>query len=166
MPYFQIQAQNSNLTGGRLYGTQGFVGKGKMSDEAIAALAENGAKVGSVFSQIEVLHQGGAAGRVAPDATAYPHRTQSYAIQPVTLWMDPADDEREIAWSRNTYAALKPYMTGGHYFNVMDPSDILDPSDASDVARGYGAALTRLRKVKRAYDPDNTFRLNANVRPA
>ncbi|MGA2010830.1 MAG: BBE domain-containing protein [Solirubrobacteraceae bacterium] len=45
----------------------------------------------------------------------------------------------------------------GRYVNFMDDGDA--------VGGAYGAVFERLRAVKRAYDPENVFRLNQNIRP-
>jgi hypothetical protein len=75
-------------------------------------------------------------------------------------WRDAADDEREIAWARATYAAVKPYLSEGNYVNFMG-------DDEDDTAVGaYGRTIERLQQVKTVYDPDNVFRLNQNIKPA
>ena len=43
---------------------------------------------------------GGAIGRVAPEATAWQHRDAQYLLSLDTTWVDPADTERCIAWTR------------------------------------------------------------------
>ena len=53
----------------------------------------------------------------------------------------------EIAWVRETFAALEPHLTGGAYANFMEG----DEPDAAAVA--YGATLARLRRVKRGLRP-------------
>ena len=57
-------------------------------------------------------------------------------------------------------AALKPFTVAGQYVN-----DVVESGE--DVVRGiYGnAKYERLRTLKRAYDPQNVFRLNQNIRP-
>ena len=75
-------------------------------------------------------------------------------------WRDASDDEREIAWARGTYAAIKPHLSEGNYVNFMG-------DDADDTAEGaYGRTLRRLQEVKAVYDPQNVLRLNQNLPPA
>lgn len=110
-------------------------------------------------SEIFVAQLGGAEGRIAPDATAYPHREARYAMNIHTRWDDPADDERCVAWARKMFAATAPFSTGGSYGNFM-PDDADDP-----VAAAYGANAPRLAEIKAKVDPANLFRMNHNVRP-
>ena len=93
------------------------------------------------------------------DATAYPHRGATWLVNVPASWTDPADTEREKAWVRDTFAAARPFLDGGSYSNFMD-------RDAEDPDAAYGSTLRRLRAVKRAWDPENVFHLNQNVRPA
>jgi hypothetical protein len=109
--------------------------------------------------EIFVAQLGGAQGRIAPDATAYPHRDTRYVMNIHTRWDDPADDDRCIAWARAQFAATAPFATGGSYSNFM-PDDGDDP-----VAAAYGANAGRLAGIKAKYDPNNLFRMNHNVRP-
>ena len=110
-------------------------------------------------SEIFVPHLGGAQGRIASDATAYPHRDARYVMNIHTRWDAPADDDRCIAWAREQFAATAPFATGGSYSNFM-PDDGEDP-----VAAAYGANAGRLAEIKAKLDPGNLFRMNHNVRP-
>ena len=42
----------------------------------------------------------------------------------------------------------------------------LADDDTAWVQAAYGPCWDRLQKVKRAYDPQNVFRLNQNITPA
>jgi hypothetical protein len=57
-------------------------------------------------------------------------------------------------------AALEPFTTVGQYVNDAVESDV------GSVRAIYGnEKYDRLVALKRAYDPDNAFRLNQNIRP-
>jgi FAD/FMN-containing dehydrogenase len=112
------------------------------------------------LSQVEFLALGGAIARVAPEATAFPHRTARWLLNVPASWTDPADDAREIAWVRDAYRSIEPHATGGAYVNFMEADETAPASIA------YGATLDRLAQVKAIYDPDNHFRLNQNITPA
>ena len=130
-----------------------------LSGGLIDELARCGGEVDSELSQIEVLAMGGAIARVAPDATAFPHRDAAWLINVPAMWEDPRDGEAEIAWARRSFARLQPHLAEGRYVNFMD-------GDEEPAASGaYGVTLARLRDVKRAYDPNNVLRLNQNIRP-
>ena len=161
VPYLAMQTLTDELLApGTLhaYVKAGFATE--LSDELVATLIEQGAEVGSPMSVIEVLSMGGAIDRVAPEATAFPHRGARWLINVPGQWTDPADSRAEIAWVRETFAALEPHLAGGAYSNFMDD----DESEAP--ARAYGTTLARLAEVKHAYDPENVFSLNQNIIPA
>jgi FAD/FMN-containing dehydrogenase len=143
--------------GKRTYIKAGFARE--LSDGLIGSLTEHGSRVGSPLSQIEVLAQGGAIARVAPDATAFPHRGAGWLINIPAMWEDPAETDAEVAWARSAYAAFEPHLMPGRYVNFMDDDEARSSTDA------YGATYQRLVAVKRTYDPDNVFRLNQNISP-
>lgn len=124
-------------------------------DTAIDAFARCPVPMGQVI--LEMWH--GATRRVAPDATAYPHRKGGHNVVVLSEWMDAADTEAGIDWARETYAALGPFLTGGGYVNYMSEGD------RAEVASAYGANHPRLAALKAKYDPDNLFHLNHNIRP-
>jgi hypothetical protein len=145
--------------GKRTYIKAGFARE--LSDGLIGALRGHAEEVSSPLSQIEVLAMGGAVARVSPAATAFPHREARWLINIPAMWesAEEADAQAEIGWARRTFAALTPYLMDGRYVNFMDG----DEEPASTGA--YGRTEERLREVKRAWDPDNVFRLNQNIRP-
>lgn len=129
-----------------------------LTDEAIDVFAEYVARKPSPLSGVLVQTVCGAASRVAPDATAFPHRRFPYAPVIVSQWLDAADSEKNIAWARNFWKALNAFA-GGAYVN--DLSDI----DGERMRVAYGANYEGLAALKKKYDPDNFFRLNPNIKP-
>ena len=65
-------------------------------------------------------------------------------------------------WTRGFSATLAPWTTGAVYVNAIG-GDVTDARKAA--AYGGPAKLERLRELKRAWDPENLFHLNANVAP-
>ena len=102
----------------------------------------------------------GAASRVAPDATAFAHRALPYAPVIVSQWVDPADADRNVRWTRDFAAALQSFAASGVYVND------LGHDDTDRIRAAYGANYDRLAALKAKYDPGNVFQLNANVKPA
>jgi FAD/FMN-containing dehydrogenase len=107
---------------------------------------------------IEGFH--GAATRIEPTATAYPHREPGHNLLLISQWTDPADTDACIAWARNTFEELAPHMADRSYTNYL-PAD-----DLGRVRQAYGANYERLVQVKRHYDPANLFHLNQNINPS
>ncbi|MDA0159057.1 FAD-binding oxidoreductase [Solirubrobacter ginsenosidimutans] len=158
VPYLAIQQITDELLAPgtlRAFVKAGFTGT--LTEGLMDVLVEQGAKVGSRLSVIEVLAMGGAIRRVPDAATAFPHRGARWLINVPGQWEDAARSDDEIAWVRETFAALEPHLTGGAYSNFME-------DDEPEVA--YGTTLQRLRQVKALYDPENVFRLNQNILPA
>jgi FAD/FMN-containing dehydrogenase len=106
---------------------------------------------------IEDFH--GAVTRVPPTATAYPHRQPGYNLLLISQWTDPAQTDTGIAWARDTFDALAPYLAERSYTNY------LSADDHDRVRQAYGPNYERLVELKRRYDPGNLFRLNHNLDP-
>ncbi|HEY9244447.1 MAG TPA: FAD-binding oxidoreductase [Streptosporangiaceae bacterium] len=158
-PFRAIQTEGDEFFGPGLLSYVKATFAAGLSPDLIDVVIAQGQRLGSEVSQIELLSLGGAITRVAPDATAFPHRDAGWLINIPASWRSPDDTEREIGWVRDTFAALQPVCSGGAYVNFMDH----DEQAAGQVA--YGATLRRLRQVKAAYDPGNVFRLNQNITP-
>src|SRR5262249_47353434 len=105
---------------------------------------------------------GGAASRVAPEATAFGRRTAPYLLSFDTTWDDPADTEHCIAWTRDAWSAMHRFSDGGLY---LDFAGFGEEKEAL-VRAGYGANYDRLAALKAKYDPGNLFRMNQNIRPS
>ena len=109
-----------------------------------------------------IRHCGGAISRVGAGATAFGDRSSAWMLSIDATWHEPAEDEANIAWTRDFYAAALPESDGKAYF---DFPGLLEEGDAA-VRSTYGANHDRLAGIKAAYDPENRFRLNQNIRPA
>jgi FAD/FMN-containing dehydrogenase len=131
----------------------------ELTDEAIAAHVEFGAKVPAVNSTVHIYPIDGACHRVAPDATAFAYRDANFAPVIAGMWPDPADNEANIRWVRDYYAAVAPSSEEGGYVNFMAGDD------QDRIKANYRGNYDRLVEVKRVYDPDNVFRLNQNIAP-
>jgi FAD/FMN-containing dehydrogenase len=131
----------------------------ELPDAAIAAYLEQGTRTPDVRSGTHLYVINGAVHDVANDATAFGHRDAKYAMNIVGVWPEPADNERNIAWVRDYFAAISPYSQVGGYTNFASG----DEQDRA--AENYGANYSRLTEVKRRYDPDNLFHLNQNIQP-
>jgi FAD/FMN-containing dehydrogenase len=132
----------------------------RLSDEAIDRMIDCFARCPSTLSQLLLEHLHGAATRVAPADTAFPHRAEGYNYLVVSEWMAPSDTERCTAWARESYAALEPFMASGRYVNYLGADEPGQP-----VAAAYGPNHARLQGLKAKYDPANFFHMNQNIRP-
>lgn len=103
---------------------------------------------------------GGAIARVPDEAAAFTGRDGLYWASAETQWDDTGLDDACRDWVRAALREAQPYETVGRYVN-----DVAEVEDGL-VWSIYGAAKhERLVALKRAWDPDNVFRLNQNIRP-
>src|SRR5262245_59190029 len=77
-----------------------------LPDDAIDTMIERFAAAPSPMSALLLEHFHGAATRVGPTETAFPHRTPGYNFLVVGEWIDPAATGANIAWVRETYTAM------------------------------------------------------------
>jgi FAD/FMN-containing dehydrogenase len=102
---------------------------------------------------------GGAIARVPDEATAFTGRAAGFWLAVEIQWDDPELDAACRDWVRGAAAAATPFAMQGRYVN-----DVAEPQE--DGRAIYGdAKYERLVALKRAWDPDNVFRLNQNIRP-
>ncbi len=103
-------------------------------------------------------HSGGAIGRVAADATAFAHRKSKANMIAVVGWPMQNDATPHVDYIRRYWRTLEP-ATDGYY--TVDTAD-----EAREVRHAnYQGNFPRLLTIKKQYDPDNLFRLNANINP-
>jgi FAD/FMN-containing dehydrogenase len=132
------------------------------SDAAIGTTVERSLSRPSNDTLVIVRHCGGAMARVGAEQTAFGDRGSEWMLSIDSSWTDPAEDETNVAYTREFYDAALPYSTGQTYFNFPG---LFEEGDAA-VRASYGANHDRLARIKAAYDPHNVFRLNQNIRPA
>ena len=114
------------------------------------AIEERGAQSGALL----IDAYGGAVNRVAPAATAFPHRRALASVQYFAVGGASAR-----AWVTRARSQLAPATTGEAYVNYIDPA-LHNPLPAY-----YGANLARLEHVKRRYDPHDLFHFAQGVPP-
>jgi FAD/FMN-containing dehydrogenase len=136
--------------GGRYYWKSHMVDE--LSDDLIDTLLACDASRPSPESVIFIRALGGAISRVAPDETAYPHRSARFNVSVDGSWHDGALDRTAMAWVRSTWDRLAPFATGGVYLNFAGFGEDGD-LDATALGRNHA----RLAEIRRAYDPDGMF---------
>jgi FAD/FMN-containing dehydrogenase len=87
---------------------------------------------------------GGAINQVAPAATAFVHRRVLFCMQYLSY-------NGGAAWLASTAARMRPYVTGGAYFNYTDPG--LNRWQTAY----YGSNYPRLERIRRDVDPHHYF---------
>jgi len=159
MPYSEVNAMlDASVPRGALnYWKSTFLEE--LNADAIRCIIDRYATVPSPMTQIIVEHFHGAVARVPADATAFPHRREGYNLLILGQWLAPSDNDRCIAWVRDTYDALQPFRAAARYVNY------LDNDEENGLPAAYGANYKRLRELKTRYDPANFFHLNQNIAP-
>ena len=159
-PYVGLQqAFDAGVAPGQRWYTRGHY-LDDLSDAAIDTLVAGVEPFPGDFTLVYVGPGGGAAGRVAPDATAFPHRGAGFGLHIWPGWMDPASDAAVMAWARSLHSAMAPHANGGVYVNL------LAEDEPDRVPAAYGDNWNRLKRIKADWDPHNLFRQNHNIPPA
>ncbi|MFF4968074.1 FAD-binding oxidoreductase [Streptomyces sp. NPDC001037] len=158
MPYADVQCMLDAPSGQRNYWSAEYVTG--LPDELAAVYCARAESMPVPTSTQHLLFPQGGAVAAGPHEYPLPCRDAAWAVHPFAVWEDPADDERAVAWVRDVRADVRPWSTGAVYLNFIGD----EGRDRVRAGLGEGNLL-RLEKVKRAYDPDNVFRFNHNIRP-
>lgn len=131
----------------------------EISDESIAEHLKWGSKPPTMQSSMHLYPIDGAAHRAGKQDTAWSYRDANWAGVIVGVDPDPAKAGQLRDWAVGYWEALHPYSSGGAYVNFM-------MEEGQDrVQASYRENYARLARIKAAYDPDNLFRVNQNIRP-
>ena len=134
----------------------------RFDDETIQAFLLRGTEsgTGEMLPNVSLQAYGGAIAEVPDDAAAFSQRGTLFEFVSSSRWTDAAEDPDRIAIARRTGAGLAPYASGV-YVNVLSDEGV------EGVRRAYTPEkLARLTALKDAYDPDNVFHLNQNIKPS
>jgi FAD/FMN-containing dehydrogenase len=134
-----------------------------LPDEAIEQMVADFEEAPSRMTVLLIEDLHGAITRIPVDATAIPHRGQGFNLLIPSVWMDPAETEANVDWTRRAFDNLRPYLADGRYVNYLDDDEAALGADP--VRAAYGPNYERLVEVKTKYDPDNLFHLNFNIPP-
>ena len=110
---------------------------------------------------IVVEHFHGAASRVPVADTACTTRVTGFNVVIISQWPSPRENDRHIAWCRDTYTALKPYLASTRYMNYLGSDE--------EARSGRGRLRDELRPAARSEDantiPRTSSTANVNIRP-
>jgi FAD/FMN-containing dehydrogenase len=134
---------------------------GDLSDELLDTLLERMAALGRPPGAILIESLRGAPKEVDPASAAVGYRGAAFNVSVMATWADPALDDEQIAWARETAAAIEPWSVSGGYANYMQADEPLDR-----VRAAFGPdSFDRLRALKTRYDPRNILHRNQNIPP-
>jgi FAD/FMN-containing dehydrogenase len=139
------------------YLKSGFINEfpAELANKLIDGFAGDPRRNTTVFFQ----HSGGAIGRVPTDATAFSHRKSQANMLAIVTWPVEKDSTPHVDYIRKYWKDLEPYTDGWYTNEASDEtSRVLNAN--------YQGNFERLLKVKNQYDPENLFRLNANIKPS
>jgi len=159
MTYLDLQGSNDDTFawGQRVYTKGGFANDLRPATlDAVVAHVDHAIGENSVA----LLAQGGVMAEPDEESTAFTGRSARYHTQCESYWSDPAEDDAHIAWARRAMDIVDADAAVGRYVNMLADTD---PELGRSV---YGdSKMARLVALKRAWDPDNVFRLNQNIDP-
>ena len=125
----------------------------KQAIETVFSAVENWPGT-SKSCMIESFAYGGAINRVPSKSTAFPHRDQLFCNQyGVVFGPEDSSSTRQgaVNWLSSLDSQMSAFNTGEAYVNYID-------AEQDNWAKAYYAGnLSRLKRVKRRYDPDNLF---------
>jgi FAD/FMN-containing dehydrogenase len=128
--------------------------------EEAAAIVEQLEASDAPMRAVQLRVLGGAMARVAPDATAFAHRSSRVMGVVVNFFEGPEDLPRREAWVTGLVDRIRQGDSGAYV-------NFLGDEGPDRVRAAYpGRTWERLAALKARYDPTNLFRRNQNIAPA
>jgi hypothetical protein len=132
----------------------------QVGPEEAAAIVEQLEASDAPMRAVQLRVLGGAMARVAPDATAFAHRSSRVMGVVVNFFEGPEDLPRREAWVTGLVDRIRQGDSGAYV-------NFLGDEGPDRVRAAYpGRTWERLAALKARYDPTNLFRRNQNIAPA
>jgi hypothetical protein len=132
-----------------------------INEDLLHKIIEKANQSPSPQSLLSIRNLHGAISSVSEDATAFGDRSGRFLISIDTMWDDSTQNDANIKWTKTFFKELQQFSNGQVYFNFNS-----DMSGSDNLAKdSFGSNYQRLTKIKTKYDPDNFFRVNANIKP-
>jgi FAD/FMN-containing dehydrogenase len=163
LPYVELQKMLDHTAPWGIHAYEKSLCLQELSDEAIVILTEQIRRKSSPTSFIPIFPLGGAFADVGEQETAFGgSRATRFVISLTASAPDAELLATDRLWARSAWQALAPHASGsGGYVNFMTDYD------EDRVQAAYGLVkYQQLARIKARYDPDNVFRMNANIKPA
>jgi hypothetical protein len=159
-PYVEQQAMfDADLPAGLAYHERSEFLPG-LSGKFLDAFHHHALQVSSAVGESVPLHLGGALNEHAEDDGAVGNRDAQYATWCAAAARPGGPAAVDVSWVDRTWAATRPFSTGGNYVNFQGRDD-----GSARIRETYRTTYDRLVAVKRDYDPENLFRVNRNIHP-
>jgi FAD/FMN-containing dehydrogenase len=122
---------------------------------------EHASRIESPHSGVIFFQLGGALNEIGEDHSPVGNRDARYLLNLAGSWDSRDEDEANIEWARAAWQDMREFSTGGNYINFLTEDEGPERIEAA-----LGGAIRRLGEVKAAWDPENVFRTNRNIKPA
>ena len=134
---------------------------GPLSDDGIQTIINYILQVekatGCQNASIQLDTLGGMINKVAPDATAFPHRNNTVTYQFLSYFVSPCNETAMIAWQDAFYKSMSNYMSPGAYRNYAN----LNLTNYNE--RYFLQNLPKLENIKAFRDPNNIFSYSQSI---
>jgi FAD/FMN-containing dehydrogenase len=133
----------------------------ELSDAAIETVVAQAEQLPVPFGQLILGPLGGALSRTDRESMALTIDDGEWTYFCLSMWMDPSQDQDNIAWTRGFHEAMRPFCVGTAMPNFIEPDE-----GAARLQASYGEdKYARLLALKQRWDPENLFRMNQNIAP-
>jgi FAD/FMN-containing dehydrogenase len=161
IPYAALQQMFDESAPWGLYSYEKALYLDELTDGAIDVIVEHQAKKMSPLSFVPIFVMGGKYRSAdSADSAFGGSRSSGYVINISGTSPTAEGYAAERDWVRDYWSALVQHAPGvGSYVNFMTEHE------PDRVRSAYGDKFERLQDIKRTYDPNNIFHLNANIEP-
>jgi FAD/FMN-containing dehydrogenase len=124
-----------------------------------AKVIEHAARIPSPHSAVILFQIEGALNQLREDHSPVGNRDARYVLNITASWERAEEDTGNVQWARDAWNDMKSFSTGGTYVNFLTEDE-----GPERIKAALGRGLNRLAEVKAKWDPQNTFRINRNIK--